>query len=83
VHRNIERVASIEYGLNWKLRSEKRDEIDGTIVSTCIYTCMRDRTYPVDNEEFSVHVLAGIASKEYNGTSKVLGMTPAACRNAL
>ena len=44
---------------------------------------MRDKPYPVDDDEFTANVLASWASKEHNWTSKVFGISPTPSWNAL
>ena len=44
---------------------------------------MRDKPYPVDDDEFAANVLASSASKEHNWTSKIFGISPTPGWNAL
>jgi hypothetical protein len=43
----------------------------------------REDTYAIDDEQLAVHVLASVACEENDGSCEILGVTPAACRDAL
>jgi hypothetical protein len=52
-------------------------------VSPSADVIISDYFYPIDHKKLAANILTRGASKENDGTSEVLGVSPAASRNAL